>query len=85
MEVDGPDISKYGVVVPNGLGADIVGVVEKPDANEAPSNLALIGRCVLTPAIFKTLRGSARDQVGKFNWQVLSISTHSKVLSKLFV
>ena len=57
MEVDGPDISKYGVVVPNGAGAGIVGLVEKPDANDAPSNLASIGRYILTPDIFDTLRG----------------------------
>ena len=30
MEVDGPDISKYGVVVPNGSDAGTVGLVEKP-------------------------------------------------------
>ena len=57
MDVDGPDISKFGVVVPNGSGAGIAGWVEKPDANDAPSNLASIGRYVLTPAIFDTLRG----------------------------
>ena len=57
MEVDGPNISKYGVVVPHGAGAGIVGLVEKPDANDAPSNLASIGRYVLTPDIFETLRG----------------------------
>ena len=57
MEVEGPDISKYGVVVPNGSGAGISGLVEKPLANEAPSNLASIGRYVLTPDIFETLRG----------------------------
>jgi UTP--glucose-1-phosphate uridylyltransferase len=57
MEVDGPDISKYGVVVPNGAGAGIVGLVEKPNANDAPSNLASIGRYVLTPDLFQTLRG----------------------------
>ena len=57
MEVDGPDISKYGVVVPNGSGAGIAGLVEKPDLYDAPSNLASIGRYVLTPDIFDTLRG----------------------------
>ena len=57
MEVDGPDISKYGVVIPNGAGEDIAGLVEKPDASDAPSNLASIGRYVLTPDIFETLRG----------------------------
>ncbi|MDB4829814.1 UTP--glucose-1-phosphate uridylyltransferase GalU [Paracoccaceae bacterium] len=57
MEVGGPDISKYGVVVPNGSGAGIAGLVEKPDMHDAPSNLASIGRYVLTPNIFDTLRG----------------------------
>ena len=57
IEVDGPDISKYGVVVPNGSGAGIAGLVEKPNAHKAPSNLASIGRYVLTPNIFDTLRG----------------------------
>ena len=57
MEVDGSDISKYGVIVPNGSGAGIAGLVEKPDASDAPSNQASIGRYVLTPDIFETLRG----------------------------
>ena len=56
MEVNGPDITKYGVVVTDGSGI-ISGLVEKPDAREAPSNLASIGRYVLTPDIFETLRG----------------------------
>ncbi|MDA9136020.1 UTP--glucose-1-phosphate uridylyltransferase GalU [Ascidiaceihabitans sp.] len=56
MEVDGPDISKYGVVVPNGGSGSVAGLVEKPDANKAPSNLASIGRYVLTPDIFDILR-----------------------------
>ena len=57
MEVDGSDISKYGVVVLNGPGAGIAGLIEKPDEREAPSNLASIGRYVLTSDIFKTLHG----------------------------
>ena len=40
MEVDGPDISKYDVVVPNGSGNNIAGLIEKTDANATPSNLA---------------------------------------------
>jgi len=48
---------KYGVVVPNGSGAGIAGLVEKPDADDAPSNLASIGRYVLTPDTFDTMQG----------------------------
>ena len=55
MEVDGPDISKYGVVVP-GADGGIMSLVEKPEATAAPSNRS-IGRYVLTPDIFETLRG----------------------------
>jgi len=65
MEVNGPDISKYGVVVPNGSGSGISGLVEKPDAGEAPSNLASIGRYVLTPDIFETLRGLGAGSGGE--------------------
>jgi len=65
MEVDGPDISKYGVVVPNGEGADITGLVEKPNASDAPSNLASIGRYVLTPDVFDTLRGLSAGSGGE--------------------
>ena len=56
MEVNGPDISKYGVVVPNCGPGSVAGLVEKPDAGKAPSNLASIGRYVLTPEIFDILR-----------------------------
>ncbi len=65
MEVDGPNISKYGVVVPNSSGFGIAGLVEKPDANDAPSNLASIGRYVLTPDIFETLRGLKEGSGGE--------------------
>ena len=56
MEVNGPNISKYGVVIPNRDPGSVAGLVEKPDADKAPSNLASIGRYVLTPDIFEILR-----------------------------
>ena len=55
-EVKGPDISKYGVVVPNHATGSVVGLVEKPDEDNAPSNLASIGRYILTPDIFSILK-----------------------------
>ena len=54
--VDGPEISKYGVVVPDPEGTGIIGLVEKPNIDCAPSNLASVGRYVLTPDIFDLLR-----------------------------
>ena len=56
MPVDGPDISKYGVVRPGAQAPMVAGLVEKPQPADAPSNLASIGRYVLTPDIFDILR-----------------------------
>jgi UTP--glucose-1-phosphate uridylyltransferase len=59
--VDGPGISAYGVLeanpVPgsNGKLYEVVSLVEKPRPEEAPSNLAVIGRYILTPTVFETL------------------------------
>ncbi len=56
MEVDGPEISKYGVVVQSKPAGKVAGLVEKPAYRDAPSNLASIGRYVLTPDIFDILQ-----------------------------
>src|SRR6202166_1961038 len=63
MEVPKDSISAYGVVdaepVAHNGGQDrlyrIRNMVEKPKASEAPSNLAIIGRYILTPEIFLSL------------------------------
>lgn len=65
MEVKGPDISKYGVVVPNSECGSVAGLVEKPDSDKAPSNLASIGRYVLTPEIFDILRNQTAGAGGE--------------------
>lgn len=65
MEVNGPDISKYGVVVPNSNTDCIAGLVEKPKFLDAPSNLASIGRYVLTPDIFEILRSQPAGAGGE--------------------
>jgi UTP--glucose-1-phosphate uridylyltransferase len=52
------DTDKYGIVsVPRGAGnaAPISGIVEKPSPQSAPSRLAVVGRYVLTPALFDCL------------------------------
>jgi UTP--glucose-1-phosphate uridylyltransferase len=65
MEVNGPNISKYGVVVPNGEPGSVGGLVEKPETDKAPSNLASIGRYVLTPDIFDILRNQPAGSGGE--------------------
>ncbi len=55
MEVAKEDISSYGCAAVDALGTQIVEVkdlVEKPPVAEAPSNLAIMGRYLFTPAIF---------------------------------
>jgi UTP--glucose-1-phosphate uridylyltransferase len=56
-EVPHDDVSRYGVIDPSGpVDADGVvpvrDLVEKPPADEAPSDLVIIGRYVLTPDVF---------------------------------
>lgn len=65
MEVDGPDISKYGVVQPGTGACSVAGVVEKPAFEQVPSNLASIGRYVLTPDSFEILHGQAPGAGGE--------------------
>jgi UTP--glucose-1-phosphate uridylyltransferase len=55
MEVNGPSISKYGVVMADPKTGLISGLVEKPKFENAPSKLASIGRYILTPDIFNIL------------------------------
>jgi len=77
-EVDGPvimvervprdQISSYGVIafepVREGVYR-ITDLVEKPPVAQAPSDLAIIGRYILTPDIFDALEETARDRVGE--------------------
>jgi len=55
MEVPRNDISSYGCAAVDPLGGQLVkiqGLVEKPDPEVAPSNLAIMGRYLFTPTIF---------------------------------
>ena len=65
MEVDGPEISNYGVVVPDRDGKGIIGLTEKPKLEYAPSKLASIGRYVLTSDIFDILRDISTGSGGE--------------------
>ena len=65
IEVNGPDISKYGVVLPGSEPGAIAGLVEKPDVDKAPSNFASIGRYVLTPDIFDIIRNQPAGSGGE--------------------
>ena len=59
MEVSKADVSKYGIIKPTNVKNGVSGIFEKPQANDAPSNLACIGRYVVTSDIFKILKNQA--------------------------
>jgi UTP--glucose-1-phosphate uridylyltransferase len=63
------EVPSYGIVdVAEASGGGIYRIrdlVEKPAREEAPSNLAIIGRYVLTPDIFPALRATAADRTGE--------------------
>ena len=74
-EVDGPvlaieevpreSVSSYGVIAADEIRPGVYRIhdmVEKPTREEAPSNLAIIGRYVLTPDIFPALEETAREK-----------------------
>jgi UTP--glucose-1-phosphate uridylyltransferase len=68
QEVRREEISLYGAVEPEFVEDDvarIVNIVEKPSPEEAPSNLAVIGRYILTPEIFEALRETSPDPNGE--------------------
>jgi UTP--glucose-1-phosphate uridylyltransferase len=60
MEVKPEETSRYGIasVLPSEFGDDVVevtGLVEKPSSEEAPSNLAVLGRYILPGTIFEAI------------------------------
>jgi UTP--glucose-1-phosphate uridylyltransferase len=73
MEVPPEDAGRYGVIdseptddpLDHGRLRLITKLVEKPPAGEAPSNLAIIGRYVLTPKIFDKLEQTQRGAGGE--------------------
>jgi UTP--glucose-1-phosphate uridylyltransferase len=59
FEVDRKDVSKYGIVDGKLIEEDIYlidDLIEKPKEEEAPSNLAIVGRYLFTPKIFEKLK-----------------------------
>jgi UTP--glucose-1-phosphate uridylyltransferase len=68
MEVSKQEISMYGCIQPEPFEEDLVrilSIIEKPSPEEAPSNLAVIGRYVLTPEIFDALRRTTPGRGGE--------------------
>jgi UTP--glucose-1-phosphate uridylyltransferase len=68
QEVSRDEIAAYGAITPEMLEENLArvrSIVEKPAADEAPSNLAAIGRYVFTPEIFDALRDTKPGHGGE--------------------
>ena len=64
MEVDKQEVSSYGIITPGKVLAEnvteILGLVEKPSIEKAPSNEAVVGRYIIEPAVFDVLEKQNR-------------------------
>ena len=61
-------ISAYGVIKPEKLSEKIyrvTGMVEKPPAEKAPSDLGIVGRYILTPEVFQKLEAKETGALGE--------------------
>ncbi len=68
MEVPKEDVSKYGIIEGKEIEEGVYMVsnmVEKPDIQSAPSNLAAIGRYILTPDIFRVIEQTKPGKNGE--------------------
>ena len=68
QEVDKKDTRSYGIIKPKKVKDRVYKVqdlIEKPDPAKAPSNLAVIGRYILTPEIFKALKKTSPGKLGE--------------------
>jgi len=68
QEVSPGEVSHYGVIDAEAMDGGVYrvrGMVEKPTAEEAPSNLISVGRFILTPAIFPILSRTPMGQGGE--------------------
>ena len=83
------NISSYGCVQATQLSErvfDVVDMVEKPKREEAPSDMAIIGRYVLTPRIFDVLEQQEPGKGGEIQLTdaILTLSKTEKVYGCLF-
>ena len=84
MEIDPAATSRYGVITPgedDGRVVAVEGLVEKPSPEQAPSNLAIVGRYILQPAIMDTLDDAEREPAARSSsptpWPASSATSRS--------
>ncbi|CAM2792648.1 UTP--glucose-1-phosphate uridylyltransferase GalU [Helicobacter felis] len=88
-EVPMEEVHKYGVIkgqeIANGV-YQVIDMVEKPKPEQAPSNLAIIGRYILTPDIFSVLKHTkpGKNQEIQITDALLEQAQHKQVLAYKF-
>ncbi|ECK8483776.1 UTP--glucose-1-phosphate uridylyltransferase GalU [Campylobacter jejuni] len=89
MEVPKEQVSNYGVISGNFVEENLIivnSMIEKPSPDEAPSNLAIIGRYILTPDIFGILENTKAGKNGEIQLTdaLLTQATNGMVLAYKF-
>ncbi|TKX31487.1 UTP--glucose-1-phosphate uridylyltransferase GalU [Campylobacter estrildidarum] len=89
MEVPKEQVCNYGVIAGNTVEENLIMVnsmIEKPDPDEAPSNLAIIGRYILTSDIFEILENTQEGKNGEIQLTdaLLTQATNGMVLAYKF-
>lgn len=88
-QVPTEDVSKYGIVAAKHLLGDqanvleVESLVEKPKPENAPSNLAIMGRYILTPGIFEILKNQKPGSGGEVQLTdaISVLNIHQQVLA----
>ena len=88
-EIPKEDTNKYGVIAGTLLEDNLYSVtnmVEKPEPQDAPSNLAIIGRYILTPEIFDVIKDTKPGKGGEIQITdaLLTLAKQGKVLAYKF-
>jgi UTP--glucose-1-phosphate uridylyltransferase len=85
------EVDKYGVIDGELLeGSDnayrVDSMVEKPSPAEAPTNLAIIGRYILTPEVFNVLENTSPDKNGEIQITdaLMTLAKQGKVIAYKF-
>ena len=90
-EVPMDQISKYGIIAGNFVDETediyrVTDMIEKPEPKDAPTNMAIIGRYILTPDIFDILRNTKPSKSGEIQITdaLLTLAKQGKVIAYKF-
>ncbi|NMA23676.1 MAG: UTP--glucose-1-phosphate uridylyltransferase GalU, partial [Spirochaetales bacterium] len=89
QEVEKENVSKYGIIDGSKLKDriyDVKDLVEKPNLEEAPSNIAIMGRYVITPRVFEILETTKPGKGGEIQLTdgLKTLATEEKMHAYIF-